>query len=152
KVGEQVSVQLKDVLSVHKTDSDYVLDTGSPHYVSFRNNISELPIIAEARKIRYSDTYSREGINVNFVEKQDGYIRLRTYERGVEDETLSCGTGVTASAIAATLEYNMEDDIVHIEAEGGKLTVKFVKEGSGFRDVWLTGPVNCVYKGEIELG
>lgn len=151
KIDDLISVKLRDVHSVESDNGDYILDTGSPHYISFRSNISDIPIIEEAHKIRYNDNYKSEGINVNFVEKHDEFIKLRTYERGVEDETLSCGTGVTAAAIAASVELSPGHNTIKVKAVGGDLNVSFIKEGSNFTDVWLTGPVNCVFTGECEI-
>ncbi len=131
--------------------NDYVLFTGSPHYVSFRTEIEQLNIIDEAHKIRYNDIYSKEGINVNFTEVINGKILMRTYERGVEDETLSCGTGTVAVALSFAEKNNLEKGTVEIQTPGGKLAVSFTKHGSIFTDVWLEGPAKLVFTGTIEI-
>ena len=89
---ETVSLRMKDVAGVKKFKGDNLLNTGSPHYVSFRSEIDKINVVSEAHKIRYNDIFAKEGINVNFVETNTGKVKMRTYERGVEDETLSCGT------------------------------------------------------------
>ena len=134
-----------------QNSNDYVLFTGSPHYVSFRTEIEQLNIIDEAHKIRYNDIYSKEGINVNFTEVNAGKILMRTYERGVEDETLSCGTGTVAVALSFAEKNNLEKGTVEIQTPGGKLAVSFSKHGSIFTDVWLEGPAKLVFTGTIEV-
>jgi len=110
-------------------------------------------VFNEGRKIRQSERFVKKGINVNFVELKDGVLNVRTYERGVEDETLSCGTGVTASALAVALAglANGKDEC-KIVVPGGNLKVKYkIQEVNSFTDVWLEGPAAFVFKGEIEL-
>ncbi|MFM9986310.1 MAG: diaminopimelate epimerase, partial [Flavobacteriales bacterium] len=102
-------------------------------------------------KIRYNDRFKEEGINVNYVEEHSDYLTVRTYERGVEEETLSCGTGVTAMALSYGYLHS-ELNAVQIETRGGKLEVTFRNLGNGeFEDVWLKGPANFVYEGELEI-
>jgi diaminopimelate epimerase len=110
----------------------------------------ETDLITKAREIRYSPPFADNGINVNFVEMRDGEIYVRTYERGVEDETLSCGTGVTASALASAAE-SMHNGHCNVLTRGGKLTLSIKKIDNGFTDIWLKGPVEFVFKGEIDL-
>ena len=131
--------------------NDYVLCTGSPHYVSFRNEIDKIEIVSEARKIRYSDTYREKGINVNFSEVKNDKVHMRTYERGVEDETLSCGTGTVAVALCVAERDNIKSGYVEILTPGGNLKVSFRKEESKFTDVWLQGPAKLVYEGTINI-
>lgn len=147
-----VSLKMGDVNGVTTENNHKVLNTGSPHYVRFVTDIKNLDVVAEGKAVRYGEAFNKAGINVNFVEKRaDNSIFVRTYERGVEDETLSCGTGVTAAAIS--LLSNPEGfNAVKVETPGGKLSVEFdaVNENS-FHNVWLIGPAEAVYKGEITL-
>lgn len=147
---DRISVQLSDVNKVVIQDSDYVLDTGSPHYVRFTEQVSEMNVVEEAKKIRYSDTHKSEGINVNFVEEIDDHIHVRTYERGVEDETYSCGTGVVASSIAYAMK-KQSFDVVNVKTIGGELSVRFDHQSGRFSNVWLTGPAVQVFKGTYEI-
>ncbi len=148
-----VDLGMIDVRNISRiSDNVFVLDTGSPHYVYFVEAGEEKDIIEFGKSIRYSDEYQEKGINVNLVWIQKGVIKVRTYERGVEDETLSCGTGVTACAIAFN-EYVLgaEKEKVAIEAEGGNLEVSFRKNGDVYTDIVLGGPVKMVFQGEIDL-
>jgi len=144
-----VSLQMQDVLKVEKVNDAYFLNTGSPHHVSFIENIDHMNIKEEGAKIRYNDTYKHEGVNVNFVTSQKDYLQVRTYERGVEDETLSCGTGVTAVAIAAHKSKLVSNNKVAIVAQGGSLSVSFDEENGNYKNVWLTGPAQFVFEGTI---
>ena len=148
-----VSLKMKDVSAIEKSGNDFILDTGSPHFVRFVDKVSDVDVFNEGRKIRQSERFVKKGINVNFVELKDGVLNVRTYERGVEDETLSCGTGVTASALAVALAglANGKDEC-KIVVPGGNLKVKYkIQEVNSFTDVWLEGPAAFVFKGEIEL-
>jgi diaminopimelate epimerase len=122
--------------------------TGSPHWVAFHPNISDLPVREMGRKIRQE--YGPEGTNVNFVEFQSGKLFVRTYERGVEDETLSCGTGVTAAALAAAgTGWNSP---IEVETPGGNLQVDFQHHPDGsFSEVYLTGPARFVFEGKVDV-
>lgn len=148
-----VELQLNDVNEVEKNENYYYLNTGSPHYVEFVDNVAEMDVNSEGRKTRYSERFAPDGTNVNFVELSKNRIFVRTYERGVEEETLSCGTGVTASAIAAFMENGSSDVSVH--TTGGEFKVRFEHHKKNridrFKNIWLTGPAELVYKGEIEL-
>lgn len=147
-----VSLKMKDVSAIEKSGNDFILDTGSPHFVRFVDKVSDVDVFAEGRKIRRSERFAAKGINVNFVELKNGILNVRTYERGVEDETLSCGTGVTASALAmasAGLVNGKEE--CSIAVPGGSLKVKYkLQNKNSFTDVWLEGPAEFVFKGEIE--
>ncbi len=148
-----VSLKMKDVDTITIENDHTILNTGSPHYVQWVTDIQQLNVVQEGRAIRYGPVFREEGINVNFAEKQDtDRLFVRTYERGVEDETLSCGTGVTAAALSL-LPHPNGTNLVKVETPGGKLEVKFdaMDNGSAFRNVWLTGPAELVYKGEITL-
>jgi diaminopimelate epimerase len=146
-----VKLQMQDVSNL-QTHNDYVyLDTGSPHHIEFNDNLKQLNVKHEGEKIRYSESYNESGTNVNFVEKiNDEIFAVRTYERGVEDETLSCGTGVTAVALAMRYIGETEKNLLTIKTQGGDLQVSFKKDGNVFKDVWLIGPATLVFKGEIE--
>jgi diaminopimelate epimerase len=146
-----VSLKMTNVPVISKVNDDFVLSTGSPHYVSFRNAIQDIHIVDEARKIRYNDRFSREGINVNFVEKKQDGIYMRTYERGVEDETLSCGTGTVAAALCVAYTDGIDKGKMDITTPGGKLSVSFEKTINGMEDIWLTGPAEFVFEGTIDL-
>jgi diaminopimelate epimerase len=147
----RVALHMQDVSSLDQFTHHTVLDTGSPHYVCFNNKLDSLDIKKEGAKIRYSDTFVEEGINVNFVQKlSDTNFKVRTYERGVEDETFSCGTGVTAVALAMHSLGETEDNQVQLVTKGGNLEVTYVKKGNGYTNIWLIGPATFVFKGEVE--
>lgn len=150
---DRVELLMKDVDVIEDRIDAFVLNTGSPHYVIFTDNVDEIEIIEAARKIRYNNEFKLEGINVNFVEiKGTNRIKVRTYERGVENETLSCGTGVTASSIAYAFKAGIEDGPVSVDIEtpGGQLEVRFEK-GIRAKQVWLCGPATEVFKGTLEV-
>lgn len=129
----------------------FIMDTGSPHYVKFVDAANVPDIVEFGKQIRYSDRFKEEGINVNtVVELGPNTIHVATYERGVEDETLSCGTGVTACALAYMMKNNVEGE-VSVSTKGGKLSVKATKSGVGFDNIWLIGPAKKVFDGSIEI-
>ncbi len=145
-----VSLSMSDVKKIDREDNFWFLDTGSPHYVEFVDRVAEIDVVGEGRKTRYSERFMPGGTNVNFVEMDDDRIFVRTYERGVEDETLSCGTGVTASAIVAYFINGKTSQMVH--TTGGDFVVSFDPEAGGtFTNVWLRGPAEAVFEGTIEL-
>jgi len=146
-----ISLQMKDVDEV-KIENDYVfLNTGSPHHVMLVEDLKNFDVKNNGSKIRYSDLYGKAGSNVNFVKQlSDNHFALRTYERGVEDETLSCGTGATATAIAMHAIGKTQSHHLQLDVEGGKLEVSFVKEGASYTNVFLKGPAAFVFEGEIE--
>lgn len=150
-LNEEVILRMIDVNGIQLEKDDYILFTGSPHYVSFRNEIDKIDIITEARKIRYNKTYAKEGINVNFVEIKDGKAYMRTYERGVEDETLSCGTGTVAVALCEAERNNMKKGVIEILTPGGNLRVSYTKDERKFTNVWLQGPAKLVFEGNINI-
>ncbi|MDQ3108396.1 MAG: diaminopimelate epimerase [Bacteroidota bacterium] len=148
---ETVKLKMNDVKEIESGAGFFYLSTGSPHYVKFTTNVPAMDVVSEGKKIRNSERFIKEGTNVNFVAEDNGGIFVRTYERGVEDETLSCGTGVTASALAAALKgiaSSAEKCAVH--TRGGNLSVHFKRDGDQFTNVWLEGPATFVFKGEIE--
>lgn len=163
-----VELKMGDVGTIRRDGEAFVLNTGSPHYIRFEKDIAQLDMYATGQAVRYSDTYKAEGINVNVVEIIHGEdenptsdiqnpkspsLAIRTYERGVEDETLACGTGVTAAALAWHRANNGESGAfeVPVKAQGGQLSVRFTALSDGtFGDIWLCGPAAAVFKGEIE--
>jgi diaminopimelate epimerase len=151
-LNKKVSLQMKDVSGVDFSLDHYVLNTGSPHYVKFVSSAEDVNVFSEGQKIRYSKEFAEKGINVNFVQTlDDDHIFVRTYERGVENETLSCGTGVTASALMAAHNDNGFNH-VDVKTKGGHLSVEFDKiSDSEFRNIWLSGPATLVFSGEYEI-
>lgn len=147
-----VCLKMSDVAGVIKHGNDFILNTGSPHYVHITVDVMHIDVCKRGREIRYQEHYAKEGINVNFVEQLDepDKILVRTYERGVEDETFSCGTGVVAAAIA-TYHNDNGFNRVDVKTKGGKLSVEFDKSGNTFKNVWLNGPAQKVFGGSIEL-
>jgi len=145
-----IQLKMKDVSEVYEHETDQILNTGSPHYIRFVENIDETDVYTEGRKIRYNDTYAAEGINVNFVTRKDWGIKIRTYERGVENETLSCGTGATAAAIASSTQHGEQE--IPVEVEGGRLAIRFNRTSEKSVDnIWLIGPATFVFEGIINL-
>lgn len=150
ELGE-VSLKMHDVTNIEMGDSHHYMNTGSPHYNCFNENVAEIDIIEKGREVRYNERFKEKGTNVNFIEFLQEGIRVRTYERGVENETLSCGTGVTACALSTAIRKNLEKGKIHVNTEGGELSVSFEKNDLGFENIWLTGPAKFVYTGEIEV-
>jgi diaminopimelate epimerase len=147
-----VSLKMRDVDSIENYNNDFVLNTGSPHYVQFVNGVEQIKVIEEAQKIRYSDRFAHDGINVNFVEKKSANeIFVRTYERGVEGETLSCGTGVVASALAFAAKSGTLINEVKIATPGGRLRVEFEPLANSFRNIYLIGAAERVFEGNLEV-
>jgi len=145
-----VSLQMGDVNEITIAPDYVFLNTGSPHHVVLSEDLKQLDVKSEGSKIRYSDLYGKAGSNVNFVHQvADSTFAIRTYERGVEDETLSCGTGATAVAIAMNALGKTNSKSVEILVEGGKLKVTFEKEVSQYKKVFLIGPATFVFKGEV---
>lgn len=149
---QTVSLQMKDVDEV-KIESDYVfMNTGSPHHVTLIDSLENYDVKTNGAKIRYSDLYGKVGSNINFVKQLNDYhFAVRTYERGVEDETLSCGTGVTAVAIAMNALGKTNSREIDLDVQGGKLKVSFEKENQTYKKVHLIGPATFVFEGEIKL-
>lgn len=151
--NDLVSLHMIDVNKVNvDSDGAYVLNTGSPHFVHFVKEKEKLNNIIEfGKQVRYSDLYRKEGINVNLVHPTgDNSITISTYERGVEDETYSCGTGVTAACLALAHKLNSVGEII-VSTKGGLLSVSFDRFGDGFKNIILTGPAKMVFKGTINI-
>lgn len=148
-----VSLEMLDVSDVQAFPSNdiFVLDTGSPHYITFRDDITGIDVFREGRAIRNSAPYREKGININFVSEAEDGLHIATYERGVEDETLACGTGVTAAAIAAIQRAGVPDGYFHVpvKAKGGELAVRGQLIDGRFTDLWLEGPAVRVFTGEL---
>lgn len=152
KISEEnwVELQMIDVDTINNDAEAFVLNTGSPHYVLQKTNLKDLDVFTEGRNIRYNNTYKIEGINVNFVEDMGDYLFVRTYERGVEDETYACGTGVTAVALSLAKQKGLQGHITTpIKVLGGNLSVAFDYDGAKFTHVFLCGPAALVFEGEI---
>ncbi len=149
-----VSLQMGNVSEVEVLENgDCFLNTGSPHYIKWVDDPSTVDVFSEGKKIRNSSRYFQEGVNVNFVSVQQGRVEVRTFERGVEDETLSCGTGVTASVLASVFmkKISSSADGAEVITPGGELYVKFHQLNNGFDNVWLEGPAELVFEGTVEL-
>lgn len=145
-----VHLLMHDVLEFEEIGDDFLIDTGSPHYIKYVDSTEEIDPIVEGRKIRYSDRFADEGVNVNFLElNNEGGLKIRTYERGVEGETFSCGTGCTAAALSLGLKKDIQE--VSLQAIGGNLSVSFIKEENIFRSIYLIGPAESVFSGEIAI-
>lgn len=151
-----VRLKMNNVDSVQIIGEDFLINTGSPHYIRFVQDVHNFPVYEEGKKIRYSDAFRANGVNVNFVQLiRDNTIFVRTYERGVENETLSCGTGITAAALAASFKGLTSP--VAIRALGGNLSVEFkssnqpASQSGSFHDIFLVGPAKMVFEGDLEL-
>ena len=147
-----VALKMNDVNDVQYNHGNYVLNTGSPHFVAMTNDVMHLDVFKKGREIRYSEEFKNEGINVNFVQQTEeaDKIIVRTYERGVEDETYSCGTGVTASALVCSHNDNGFNR-VEVQTKGGELSVEYDKIGDSYKNIWLNGPATKVFEGTIDI-
>ena len=148
----RISIKMNDVLKseIFKYDDKYsttFVDTGSPHLIRIYENIDSIDIVKEARELKLIYSEYTNGLNINFCQISDSKIKLRTYERGVEDETLSCGTGAVASAVFLKDSDLVSNDKIEILMKGGLLCVELNKEKNLFSDIWLSGEVNMVFKG-----
>ncbi|WP_293934100.1 diaminopimelate epimerase [Sphingobacterium sp. UBA6645] len=148
----QVNLGMIPVTEYQMDGEAYVLNTGSPHYVQFVEDLGQINMFKEGYAIRNNATYAEKGINVNFIEKEgEGYF-VRTFERGVEDETYACGTGAVASAMSVALKEGKDGDFnIPIRVLGGQLYVSFHKAGNSFSNVFLTGPALQVFQGSINV-
>ncbi len=147
-----VSLQMIDVDAIQTTQEFSFLNTGSPHHVQLVEDLEHYNVKENGAAIRYSELYGKQGSNINFVKKIDATtFSVRTYERGVEDETLACGTGVTAVAIAMNATGKTNATSIHLNVEGGKLAVSFDKKDGHYTNIFLIGPAEFVFKGTIEI-
>ena len=145
-----ISLQMIDVNDIVVHENSVFAYTGTQHHVELVDNLNEYPVFENGKKIRYS--YDAPGSNVNFVQKIDETtFRVRTYEKGVEDETLACGTGVTAVAIAMHKINKTTSNSIFLPVEGGELNVTFDVEKNSYTNVFLKGPAEFVFKGSIEI-
>lgn len=146
-----VDLHMIDVKKIEILTDGYFLNTGVPHLVHFVDDLNLIDVNIEGRQLRYDARFQPEGTNVNFVKIEEDHLKVFTYERGVEAETLACGTGITASALSAAVRLNKYEGEYKISAKGGDLSVRFKKENNHFSDIWLKGPAQLVYKGEVEI-
>lgn len=147
-----VHLQMQDVATVSVRDSHIFLDTGSPHHVVYVEELDSYAVVEEGARIRYGEPYGQKGSNVNFVETiAPDIFAVRTYERGVENETLSCGTGVTAVALAAHASGRTTHTQVALQTPGGELNVRFRVIDNRYTDIWLIGPAVQVFSGQIDI-
>ncbi len=145
-----VKLKMQDVHEITSYKDDFVLDTGSPHYVQYRDDINHMDVYEDGKSIRNSSDFIKEGINVNFISFEKNELYVVTYERGVEDETLSCGTGVTAAALVHAQNSELKENQISIKTKGGNLEVHSVKnDQGGYSDIWLCGPATFVFEGII---
>ena len=145
-----IKLKMQDVIGIEDHGITKTLNTGSPHYIQYVENLDQLDVYHQGRAIRYNEEYKAEGINVNFVERLKDGIRIRTYERGVENETLSCGTGATAAALASADKNGTQTTLVKVQ--GGELKIEFERISKNeFKNIWLMGPAQFVFTGTIEI-
>jgi len=147
-----ITLSMKPVDKIKTFNNDLFLDTGSPHYIRIVENIEDFDVYNEGKLIRNSSEFKDEGVNVNFVQIiSENEFSVRTFERGVEDETLSCGTGVTAVALAMFHLKKTNSKKLKIKTRGGELTVEFNNSENGYSEIYLTGSVKMIFSGEIEI-
>ncbi len=149
--NDLVHLKMSDTLLPEKVRKDYFLNTGSPHYVQFVEMVDGIDVFKKGQKIRYSTKYAEEGVNVNFVQLDKKGLKVATYERGVEDETYSCGTGVVASALISHYAQKLTSKSISISTKGGRLKVKFKALADRYNEIWLIGPAKVVNTGMIRL-
>ena len=149
--GNWVELQMIDVEAIKTDEEAFVLNTGSPHYVKEVKDLANLDVFNVGKAIRNNDTYKTNGINVNFVENKGDHLFVRTFERGVEDETYACGTGVTAVAMAMAQQKQPGYIETPVEVLGGKLQINFDYDGAKFSNVFLCGPAEKVFEGSLTV-
>ena len=147
-MDDGIYLQMQDVKKIEGVGDGLVLNTGSPHYIEMVDELDYIDVDKQGRKIRNSVPFKKDGINVNFV-LDASELQVRTYERGVEAETLSCGTGVVATAIAMHYANCIEETLVNVKTKGGELTVSFEEFNGGYRNIWLSGEASMVFAGEF---
>ena len=146
---DEVSIKFKDIVKIDHDDDYFIIDSGSPHLIKIVSDINKIDVNIQGSKIRNSPHFKSLGINVNFIQYDDD-LKIRTYERGVESETLSCGTGAVASAIAIHHSGIVDENIIPLVTRGGDLSVMFEEFNGIYRNIWLTGLTNLIYIGEFE--
>jgi diaminopimelate epimerase len=146
-----VRLQMADVNEFGIIEGNYFVNTGSPHYMIFSDDIDKINVDEKGKSLRWSPKFAPGGTNVNFVQVVDNGLYVRTFERGVEEETLACGTGVTASAIASFLAGHFDRQKIKVRTKGGNLEVEFRIKDNIVTNVWLKGPATFVFEGEIEI-
>jgi len=143
-----VKLKMGDVVGFDIDSDNYIVNTGSPHYIVFKDDIKQLDVYNTGKKIRYNSKFKEKGINVNFVSENNDEISVRTYERGVENETLSCGTGSVASAIAYYKKFKPNSNKIELKTLGGNLKVEFEEKNNKFENVYLEGAAKFVFEGD----
>jgi diaminopimelate epimerase len=149
--SDNIALKMQDVKNIEQSGDHFILNTGSPHYVRVVHALNDLDVVAEGKIVRYGPEFAEDGINVNFLERVGEELFVRTYERGVEDETYSCGTGVTASALVACLRgmATTKNSCV-VKTMGGVLEVSYERVlENNFYNIWLKGPASFVFEGAI---
>jgi diaminopimelate epimerase len=147
-MDDGIYLQMQDVKKIEGVGDGLVLNTGSPHYIEMVDELDYIDVNKQGSKIRNSVPFKKDGINVNFV-LDANELQVRTYERGVEAETLSCGTGVVATAIAMHYANCIQETLVNLKTKGGELTVSFEEFNGGYRNIWLSGEASMVFAGEF---
>ncbi|TDQ09292.1 diaminopimelate epimerase [Pedobacter metabolipauper] len=150
--GNEVELQMIDIDTIDRDGDAYVLNTGSPHYVTQTEALNDLDVYQKGKEIRNNETYKAAGINVNFVEDRGDHLFVRTFERGVEDETYACGTGVTAVALSMAKHKQQSGHIqTPVKVLGGNLRITFDYNGEQFTNVFLCGPAEQVFEGDVSI-
>lgn len=148
-VAAQIEIQMGETSLPKRIEEGYFIDTGSPHVMIYTDDVANVDVKDKGADIRYSNPWKVQGTNVNFLSRVDSEVHMRTYERGVEDETLSCGTGATAAAITDAFLHGGDERTLH--TKGGTLIVRFTRLGDRFTDVWLCGPASPVFTGNLTV-
>ena len=149
-VDNEIYLKMNDVKDIVVKNGYNYLDTGSPHVVQIVENVDEINVYEQGKKIR-RQFKEMNGVNVNFVSFNNDIIKCRTFERGVENETLSCGTGVVAVALYIFKKKKISDNKIIVSTKGGSLSVSFKNDGNSFREIWLKGDINKIFDGLIEF-
>ena len=150
--GDIISLQMHDVNKIQAFENHTFLDTGSPHHVEMVEKLKTFDVYGNGKRIREGSPYYMTGTNVNFVEQlAKDQFAIRTYERGVEDETLSCGTGATAVALAMYENKKTTATKIKINVQGGVLEIQFEVTDKGYSQIFLSGPAEQVYSGTFKF-
>jgi len=149
--GKMISISIRDTAPPSYIRGNHFINTGSPHYIVYVSDHREVDVVLQGRELRNSEIFAPDGTNVNFVEQKDEGIYVRTYERGVEDETLSCGTGVTAAAISSQWDKGEGSYKVKVNTPGGVLSVSFELRKTLITNICLSGPAEFVFSGILNI-